>query len=82
MGPFLRKKPKIQWKIDGQNHHKGDKQLAETKKRKKLVHLVVGSYLTHGSLMSLARKSWDLIVMGGLEQTSPINVIFSLYNRS
>ncbi len=27
-------------------------------------------------LMSVACKSWDLIVMGGLEQASPINAIF------
>ncbi len=46
------------------------------RKRKKLVPLMVGSYFTHGPSMSLACKLWDLIVMGGLEQTSFANTIF------
>jgi hypothetical protein len=66
-------------------HHKGDKKgrskkgqnmnsPQELKKGRDLVPLVVGSYMT--PLMSLKCKSWDLIVMGGLEQASPVNTIF------
>jgi hypothetical protein len=53
--------------------------LQEQKKKKKKERanlLVVGNYFTHSPSNALACKSWDLIVMGGLEQTLPANAIF------
>ncbi len=51
-----------------------DEQPARTKKGRKLDPLMIGHSLTHDPF----NVTWmqDLIVMRGLEQASPINVIF------
>jgi hypothetical protein len=51
-------------------------QHARTKKGRKLVLLMVGSYLTHGPSNVTCMQIMRVIVMGGLEQTSPLNAIF------
>jgi len=53
-----------------------DMQFVETKEGRDLVPFVVRNYFTHNPLMLHTCKLWNLIVIGGLDQTSFANVIF------
>jgi hypothetical protein len=73
-------------KNDGQNHHIEDKMDGQkrpkdahptwTKERRELVLVVVGNYFTHNPSNFTCIQVWDLIVIGGLEQSSFANTIF------
>jgi hypothetical protein len=64
----------MEGKREGQR--KAKRHVACMNQRRELILLMVGSYLTHNLLMSPTFKSWDLIVIRGLEQASHANAIF------
>jgi hypothetical protein len=61
--------------MEGQKRPK-DAHPTWTKERRELVLVVVGNCFTHNPFNFACMQMWDLIVIGGLEQSSPANTIF------